>query len=149
MTAVPLPWYGSAPSASSSPAAVPQPSPPPSPSPGIIQAATPAVTVADPAQGTQIPITAVGGDTTWHAWVSGPGAADVTLSPASGFLPDGTGGYIDLTIDATAQAAGGTVTVHVWPGDVMVAVTWAAVPAPVPSGAVTDVPTAAPSPAAS
>ncbi len=152
-----VPWYLSpAPPPSSSPSASPQPSASvfsPPPVSGIIQAVSSTVTVTDPTQDVQIPISATGGDTAWHAWVHGPGAADVTLSPSQGELAAGTAGYIDLTIDATAQAAGGSVTVHIWPGDVEVTVSWEAVPAPVPTDAVTDTPSAEatdmPSPAAS
>ena len=149
------PWCCYAPPPSSSPAAIPQPSvsSPPSPVSGIIQAVSSAVTVTDPTQDVQIPISATGGDTTWHAWVRGPDAADVTLTPAQGDLADGAGGYIDLAIDASAQATGGSVTVHVWPGDVTIVVSWAAVPVPVPSVVpsvvVTVAPTDSPSPAAS
>ena len=151
------PWCCYAPPPpSSSPAAVPQPSAPassPSPVSGIIQAVSSTVTVTDPTQDVQIPISATGGDTVWHAWVRGPDAADVTLTPAQGDLADGAAGYVDLAIDASAQATGGTVTVHIWPGDVMVVVTWLAVPVPVPSVVpsvvVTVAPTDSPSPAAS
>ena len=140
------PWCCYAPPPSSSPAAVPQPSVSSSPSPvsGIIQAVSSAVTVTDPTQDVQIPISATGGDTAWHAWVRGPDAADVTLTPAQGDLADGAAGYIDLAIDASAQATGGSVTVHIWPGDVTVVVTWAAVPVPVPSVVPSVVVTVAP-----
>lgn len=99
------------------------------------------ITVPDPTQGTQITVTVTGADVQWQAWVSGPGKSDVTLTPASGILTNGNAATIGVTFDAAAQAAGGSVVVHISSDDggyARVRVTWPPVVPPAPSLAPPD-----------
>ena len=148
---------------SSAPAAVPPlpvssvPPPPVPPSPAQAPATTAAGTLqADVTEATlpdadgnysgTVNLSATGGLVTWHATCPDPdviidGSHVGTLDPA------GQPYALTFSIDPAAQAIGGSAVITLWPGDIQVEVTWAALPVPSPSPVVSD--TSIPTPTAS
>jgi hypothetical protein len=115
---------------------------------GVLQAVTTQVDLgADGVTYTgQISFTASGGPVDWHAI---RGSGDISLDVRYGTLEDGQTATVTVTVSADAEVLGGSSVVTLWPGDVAIPVSWAALPVPSPSPSPSDMVTDLPTDAAS
>ena len=84
-------------------------------------------------------LSAAGAAVTWHAVCGDP---DVVLTASQGTVyPDGQPYPLSVSIDAAAQAVGGSATITLWPGEIRVTITWQALVAPSPADSPSPDPT--------
>lgn len=135
LTYAPAPPQGSYAPPSSDP--VPQDSPPVQAQvAGALSVSTTTLDLTGSGAGT-LTLSCTGGDCPWHVVAGGVLSADVR----QGDLQDGGSVTVTLSVDPAALLLGGSGVVKVWPGDIEVAVSWAAPPVQLP----TDVPSVLPS----